>query len=63
MFGNTNGKSGNESISFSERIKVLINILYLHLFINSNLFAETAMGVSIDALSQPNSDYVKAVKE
>lgn len=26
-------------------------------------FTETAMGVSIDALSQPNSEYVKAVKE
>lgn len=26
-------------------------------------FVETAMGVSVDALSKPNSEYVKAVKE
>lgn len=27
------------------------------------LFVETAMGISIDALSQPNSEYIQAVKE
>lgn len=27
------------------------------------LFVETAMGISINALSQPNSEYIKAVKE
>lgn len=39
-----------------------INSLFIY-----NLFfyspTETAMGVSIDALSKPNSEYVKAVKE
>lgn len=39
-------------------------IVYLILLkICFNLFVETAMGVSIDALSQPHSEYVLAVKE
>lgn len=46
-----------------KKMKIIVNYWNINLFNDVALSAETAMGVSIDAMSKPNSPYVQAVKE